>query len=137
MYNLIVIKLKTFIVTANVLHFDEYGVGANIIMMLVSGVLFMSICLLKDHLIFERIIYKFKNKNLPQKHLNAVDDDVANEVEKIKKMTNSQILDGNLVLRGLSKFYKSNLAVNQLYLGVDNAECFGLLVFYKIKFKSN
>lgn len=88
----------------------------------------MSICLMLDHLIFERLIYKIKaiRQKFPTKSI--VDDDVENELQKIKTMTNSEFLDGNLVLKGLSKFYGKNLAVNQLYLGVNTSECFGLLV---------
>lgn len=96
--------------------------------MISSGVLFMSISLLKDHLVFEWISYKFTtNKFVPRKSHDQ-DDDVKREVDKITKMTNSEVQSGNLVLHGLSKFYKTNLAVNQLHLQVDNAECFGLLV---------
>lgn len=88
----------------------------------------MAICLSLDHLVFERLIYKIKinRKNLPSKII--VDSDVENETQKIKNMTNSEILNGNLVLQGLSKCYGKNVAVNQLYLGVNTSECFGLLV---------
>lgn len=115
--------------TDNVFHFDQYGIGVNIVTMLVSGVLFMSICLLKDHLIFERLIYKFINRSrsLPDKQSHTMDDDVKAEADKIKSMNQNELRNANLVLNGLSKTYKTNLAVNQLHLGVDNAECFGLL----------
>ena len=98
-------------------------------MMIVSGVLFLSICLLKDYLIIERIIYKFFNgrRHLPSSTDANIDDDVKTETKQVKSMNQSQLKEGNLVLKGLSKSYKNNLAVNQLHLGVDNAECFGLL----------
>lgn len=98
-------------------------------MMIVSGILFMSFCLLKDYLIIERLIYKFSNqfRQMPSESTGMMDDDVKNEKDKIKQLTSSQLLNENLVLQGVCKFYKSNLAVNQLHLGIENAECFGLL----------
>lgn len=94
--------------------------------MIASGIMFMSFCLLKDHMTFERFFIK-NSSHTPVKAGQSIDDDVLTETEKIKKMNQSQLRDGNLVLNGLSKLYKNNLAVNQLHLGVDNAECFGLL----------
>jgi len=94
-------------------------------MMLVAGLLLMTICLLMDHMIIDKIIYKIFDRSdrtsMPAAPVN-MDDDVLTEKERVRKLK-----EGNLVLQGLSKSYKSNLAVNQLYLGVDNGECFGLL----------
>lgn len=56
-----------------------------------------------------------------------MDEDVKAETTKIKQMNDRQLRDANLVLKGLTKSYKKNLAVNQLNLAVDSAECFGLL----------
>lgn len=106
----------------------------NIIGMMCSGILFMSICLLVDHLILERLFYLIKGSTKPKllKPASAMDDDVKTEMEKVDKMTNSELKSGNLVLQKLTKIYSQNLAVNQLNLGIDNAECFGLLVsFFK------
>jgi ATP-binding cassette, subfamily A (ABC1), member 3 len=100
----------------------------NIIVMICAGILFTSFCLLKDYLIFEKVLYKLFNRSLkspPNKTL--LDDDVQKETDKISKLNSLQLKGGNLVLQGLTKYYKNNLAVNQLHLGVDNGECFGLL----------
>lgn len=96
--------------------------------MIISGILFLSICLMFDHLVFEKLINKIKSsrKILPTKTM--VDSDVDDEAQKIKRMTESEMKESNLTLQGLSKFYGNNLAVNQLYLGVNTSECFGLLV---------
>lgn len=80
-----------------------------------------------DHLVFERMFYKVANRSAPTKAVMTSDDDVLAETKKIKNMEPVDLKSGNLVLTGLSKSYKSNLAVNQLHLGVDNSECFGLL----------
>lgn len=95
--------------------------------MLASGVLFMSLCLLKDYLVIDRLFYKIFRRRQNKSGLSNMDDDVKIEADRVKSMTRSQLRDGNLVLKGLSKRYKEVLAVNQLHLGVNNAECFGLL----------
>jgi len=57
----------------------------------------------------------------------TVDNDVEDEIKRIKELSNIEMKKANLALQGLSKFYGNNLAVNQLYLGVNTSECFGLL----------
>lgn len=80
-----------------------------------------------DHLVFQRIFYKVANRSVPTKAAMTSDEDVLAENKKIKNMEPVDLKSANLVLTGLSKSYSSNLAVNQLHLGVDNSECFGLL----------
>lgn len=112
----------------NVFNFGKYGIYPNIIMMIASACFFLSICLLKDFLIFEKMFYKCSsNKFFTSSKSPNMDEDVSTEMDKIKKMSPSQLRDSNLVLNGLSKTYKSNVAVNQLFLGIESAECFGLL----------
>ncbi|KAJ6644467.1 Phospholipid-transporting ATPase ABCA3 [Pseudolycoriella hygida] len=112
----------------HVFHFGSQGIGSNIILMVVSAILFLTICLLSDYMIFEKFIHKVKviGKKLPT--ISAiVDNDVEDEMKRIEKMSSNELKKTNLTLQGLSKFYGNNLAVNQLYLGVDTSECFGLL----------
>ena len=97
-------------------------------MLIVGGFFFLGFCLLKDHMLLEWIFYKVcASKRQLTKAAREVDSDVKRETERIQNMSESEIENGNLVLRGLSKFYGTNLAVNQLHLAVDGAECFGLL----------
>lgn len=98
-------------------------------MLMVSGVLYLSFCFLKDHLVFEQFIHRFKNKfrKLSPKPSSSIDEDVKDEVEKINKMSQQQLRNENMTLNRLSKFYGNKLAVNQLCLRVERAECFGLL----------
>lgn len=85
-----------------------------------------------DHLVFERLIIRMtkSRQHLQPKSVHDMDDDVKAEMEKIKKLKSADLRSENLVLRGLSKLYGNFLAVNQLFLGVDNTECFGLLVSF-------
>lgn len=112
----------------NILNFSDAGIGWNLVMNIVSGVLLLSVCLLIDYRVFTLVIHKFKSSNVKQLRPPIdVDDDVKAETDKVKSMSNQQIKNSSLVLRGLTKFYQNVLAVNQLHLAVDSSECFGLL----------
>lgn len=97
--------------------------------MALGGFFYLTLCLLKDFMVFDWFVYKFLKlpRKLPFLNDNNTDADVRNETEHIRNMSDEQISDGNLVLKGLSKFYGGHLAVNQLHLSVGAAECFGLL----------
>lgn len=114
--------------SANIFSFNEHGIGRNLLMMFVGGFFFITICLVKDHLLFDWFIYKFMTMRRKLPALNqTADADVQTETDRIKNMTNDEINNGNLVLNGLTKYYGNHLAVNQLHLAVGGAECFGLL----------
>ncbi|KAG5675808.1 hypothetical protein PVAND_005680 [Polypedilum vanderplanki] len=119
----------SFLNQKSIFTFDnDTGIGKNITINIISGILFLSICLLKDHLIFESIYYKFFNRPRMLPLLNQnIDNDVDEEIQKVKEMSYDEIRQSNLVLQGLTKFYGNFLAVNQLYLDIKRKECFGLL----------
>jgi ATP-binding cassette subfamily A (ABC1) protein 3 len=106
----------------------DTGIGRNVVVNILSGVIFLTFCLLTDHHVFEWIYYKFLNRPrmLPLLDSN-IDSDVDAEIQRVKEMTSEDIKESNLVLHGLTKYYGKNLAVNQLYLEVGRRECFGLL----------
>lgn len=88
----------------------------------------MGFCLLKDHMLFDWFIYKFLT--LPRKLppvSQDLDEDVHDELIRVQNMDEEELAQKKLVLKDLSKFYSSQLAVNQLNLSVESAECFGLL----------
>lgn len=126
--SLIIYGTATLVPGTNMFTFDENGIGWNLLLMAVGGVFFMGICLLKDHMLFDLFIYKFltMKRKLPLIG-QGMDSDVMIETERIRKMSPTDIGNGNLVLNGLTKYYGSHLAVNQLHLAVGGAECFGLL----------
>lgn len=97
--------------------------------MSIGGLLFLAIVLMRDYSIFQLIWSTvFRNsQNLPPIDTQTMDDDVKNEIERVKSKTSTQTAQSNLVLSGLSKFYGNIMAVNQLFVGVEPAECFGLL----------
>jgi ATP-binding cassette subfamily A (ABC1) protein 3 len=97
-------------------------------MMSVGTILFLGFVLLNDLLVIKWMQYKIFNRSPALPSLNtSMDDDVRNEMERVSNKTRLEVQDSNLVLNGLTKFYGKFNAVNQVYVGVEKAECFGLL----------
>ena len=125
----IFVKLQAIMFTeeGEIWSFGKRGMGINLVMMAAGSVIFMTFVLLKDYFVFTWIRYKLSNKNPPLPPISSADDDVIAEIDRVRNKSATQIIDSNLVLRGLTKLYGKHLAVNQLHVGVEPAECFGLL----------
>lgn len=54
----------------------------------------------------------------PRSEDNFLDVDVYNETQRVNLMTGDEISANNLVLNKVTKYYRSNLAVNQLSIGI-------------------
>lgn len=71
---------------------------------------------------FEGLIYSISGlfkRSLPERATeDEIDDDVANEKQKVSEMTTTDLQLHNLVLRDLSKYYGNFLAVNQLSIAI-------------------
>lgn len=94
----------------------------------VSGIFYLAITLLIDLNVFTSLFYKiFKPSETLTPLTNIIDDDVTDEIQKVKNLTDEDMKSRNLVMRGLTKYYKKLLAVNHLYLEVPKRECFGML----------
>lgn len=111
---------------------ESDGITYNFFYMIIGGGIFLAIVFINDFSVFKWLQYKLINpllrsgKSMP--HPNPTgDDDVQREIEKVKSKNKSEINENNLALNGLSKFYGRNLAVNQLHVSVEKAECFGIL----------
>lgn len=109
------------------------GILRNIIFMLAAGVLFMAILFMIEFRVFHNIFYKFKPRPkglsgaASATDVAALDGDVVQEKHRVRNMNFNQIRSTNLVVKNMTKFYKNFLAVNQICVGVDAGECFGLL----------
>jgi hypothetical protein len=109
-------------------EFGDKGLYLNFTMMAVGGAIFLTIVLMKDYLVFMWIRYKFFNRTRESAPSNThMDSDVLSEVQRVQHKSSAEIMDSNLVLSGLSKFYGNNQAVKNMHVGVEKAECFGLL----------
>lgn len=107
--------------------FDDEGIGVNVLVMILSGIFYLTICILKDMLVFHRLFHLIYTRDLKYPMRVNVDSDVQDEIEKVFTMSESDIANSNLVVKNISKLHGNFLAVNQLCLSVDRAECFGLL----------
>jgi ATP-binding cassette subfamily A (ABC1) protein 3 len=93
------------------------------------GVFSFTLVLLVEYRVFDFLL---KNRFtyfgiLPQTEDDEMDSDVQAEKQRVEHMGEYEIKANNLVIRNMTKFYKKFLAVNQISVGVDKSECFGLL----------
>lgn len=105
------------------------GSGRNILFMAVVGLICFIILFMKEYKLL-KLSNCFKGgvkKDIAETEDEVMDDDVKYEKLKIKGLTNHEIREYNLVMRDMTKYYKKFLAVNQLCVGVNHSECFGLL----------
>lgn len=110
------------------MNFDEYGLGTGILFTYFTAIFYFTILFLIDLKILSNLKYKlFPSKVTPKSPPN-VDEDVRDENQNVRNTPIQQLLDQNvLVLKDLTKNYKSFTAVNGLNLTVKSSECFGLL----------
>lgn len=90
--------------------------------MTVTGIGFFILLLIIEYRVFEGLIYSISGlfkRSLPERATeDEIDDDVANEKQKVSEMTTTDLQLHNLVLRDLSKYYGNFLAVNQLSIAI-------------------
>ncbi|XP_062564160.1 phospholipid-transporting ATPase ABCA3-like [Armigeres subalbatus] len=112
----------------NIFSFEPTGISRNLLFMTGLGILSFALLLIIEYRLFNKV---FKNstagKSPPALDLAEVDTDVMLEKERVSQMTMSEIGATNLVLRDVSKYYKSFLAVNQISVSIEHSQCFGLL----------
>lgn len=77
--------------------------------------------------IYFKIFKPKRPENIPESEDGQVDSDVFDEKMKVRTVTPYLQSTKNLVVKDLTKFYKSHMAVNQLCISVGRGECFGLL----------
>lgn len=128
-----ILKKMTFLLpvlhelpNTNIYSFEDAQIGLNLLILLLSGNFYLTLCVLIDMKVFQkkfRLIFA-KKENFPSK--GKIDDDVLDEIERVCNMSESEITKSNLVVKYLSKFYGNLLAVNQLSFSIQRGECFGL-----------
>ncbi|BFG01721.1 ATP-binding cassette sub-family A member 3 [Drosophila madeirensis] len=108
----------------------EPGVGPETVYMASTGVVFFLIVIILEFRLVSELIYKIRKvatKAPPPPEEGYLDDDVAQERERIFNMSSTELAAKNLVLDRVTKYYGNFLAVNQVSLCVQEVECFGLL----------
>ncbi|XP_037723613.1 ATP-binding cassette sub-family A member 3 isoform X1 [Drosophila subpulchrella] len=109
---------------------EEPGVLPETIYMTVTGVVFFLIIIVLEFRLINELMFKIRlmlSKPPPPPAEGHLDDDVANERERIIHMSSDELVTKNLVLDRVTKYYGQFLAVNQVSLCVQEVECFGLL----------
>ncbi|KAK5642705.1 hypothetical protein RI129_008872 [Pyrocoelia pectoralis] len=106
------------------------GIGQNVLYSCLVGIICFVILFLVEYDVFERIRNKFRRQNTftyaPPN--SAEDEDVSAERRAIMHNVSTGNMDKyNLVMHNLSKNYKELVAVDNVSLGINKCECFGLL----------
>lgn len=96
---------------------NEPGIGRNLVYMAVVGVIFFVVLIILEYRLLEGFAYLlssvFKRKLPSRSEDNMLDDDVLAEKHRLEAMTMDEIKTHNLLMKQVSKFYGSFLAVNQ------------------------
>ncbi|KAL1517916.1 hypothetical protein ABEB36_001616 [Hypothenemus hampei] len=114
----------------NYYKWESPGIGRNILFSVIAGFIFLILVFMIEHKLFSNLKYRIQQKYFKRLHVEVQDEDQDVQMEKcVIRDTQQDVLlrQYNIVIKDLTKYYKSNLAVNGLCLGIKNSECFGLL----------
>ncbi|KAH8261715.1 hypothetical protein KR044_002735 [Drosophila immigrans] len=106
------------------------GILTELIYMVGVGIVFFLFLILHEYRILNEFVYMIRKRTIkppPPPELGYFNEDVEKERQRILNMTKEEVGSTNLVIDRMTKYYKSFLAVNQVSLCVEAAECFGLL----------
>ncbi|CAL8074946.1 unnamed protein product [Orchesella dallaii] len=118
------------------LDWERSGIGRNIVYLLISAVVYTLILVLIECNFFQMIRQCFTSPKIrddddddSEEVSDALEDsDVLTERDRIVNGSLSTLSQTNtLIVRNLTKFYDDFLAVDELNLGIQRGECFGLL----------
>ncbi|XP_053679318.1 phospholipid-transporting ATPase ABCA3-like [Anopheles nili] len=115
-------------------QWDRPGIGRHLTYCLVMTAVYFVVLLLLDFKVLKLVVQKvrecyhrYRYKTDASKSSGELDSDVQREQERIAAMTVEERSRTNLVAREMTKYYNRFLAVNQLSVGINSSECFGLL----------
>lgn len=104
----------------------EPGIGKNVLISCLVGVILFLLLLAIDARLFDRLCYKIIPVKGSSDHGDDVD--VAREKANIRDVVQrGEMGKYDLIMCDMTKYYKKLLAVNNICLGVNRHECFGLL----------
>jgi len=108
------------------LAFDYPGVGLTCLYFIIQFFVFLSLIILIE----ENFFIALKPKPPPPRPIHPYeDDDVKIEKERVANMTSDGIMDAAVVIKDLTKIYRTNniTAVDALSVAIPKGQCFGLL----------
>jgi ATP-binding cassette subfamily A (ABC1) protein 3 len=110
---------------------EQPGILRNLLFMLLSGCIGYGLLILIEMGMLQNVFYKGKtmykgtvSSNIAEDNMDA---DVLKEKQRIDNASHGDISSMSLVLKNMTKYYKKFLAVNQISVGINHSECFGLL----------
>lgn len=102
---------------------EEPGIGRNVVYFVVSAIVGFTILMIIEYRLLNNVIYRimewWQRKSRPPTCDNFIDADVCAEKMRVDTMWMHEIAAHNLVLKDVTKYYQSFLAVNQLSIVVD------------------
>ncbi|XP_058833503.1 phospholipid-transporting ATPase ABCA1-like isoform X2 [Topomyia yanbarensis] len=117
------------------LHYFQWerpGVGRHLFYSLVMTAVYFGLLFLLDFKVLKVIVQKAREWHYRGQHKlevnhDKLDSDVLAETKRIEAMTEIERKETNLVAHQMTKYYNRFLAVNQLSVGIQSHDCFGLL----------
>ncbi|XP_049855750.1 phospholipid-transporting ATPase ABCA3 isoform X1 [Schistocerca gregaria] len=120
--------------TENIYGWEYPGIARNIVFLIGGGFIFFTLLFCIELGAFKRVAYFLNSKGKPKSNrvadlqVNAADDDVLAEKEKVKHVVmSSEVMEYSIVLKDLTKYYGKFLAVDGISVCARKGECFGLL----------
>lgn len=123
-----VCKLNARCCVPDVFSFEELGINRNLLFLAFVGASSFCVILALEYRLLHRLIdLVFKRKHPWTPAPLDEDSDVSAEKKRVQAMSSIDRNQYSLVMKDLTKYYKSFLAVNNLSVAIDRSECFGLL----------
>ncbi|XP_037937451.1 ATP-binding cassette sub-family A member 3 isoform X2 [Teleopsis dalmanni] len=113
-------------------YFDwkEPGILPETIYMITVSVVLFLVIIIREYGVISELMYNIRKRAFkppPPPEDGYLDEDVDNERQRILALRSEELVEQNLVLDRVTKYYGKFLAVNQISLCVKQTECFGLL----------
>lgn len=98
------------------------GIGRALFFMSFVAIIFFAILLLHEFGQISLVIYYIRGRHkeeTPRLSKSKLNNDVQAEKDKVNGMSSKELVETNLVVRNLTKFYGDFVAVKELCIAVD------------------
>uniref|UniRef100_A0A182NIG1 ABC transporter domain-containing protein n=1 Tax=Anopheles dirus TaxID=7168 RepID=A0A182NIG1_9DIPT len=113
-----------------VFSFGKVGIIRNLLFFLLIGCVCFGLLFGLEYGVVQRLFQRKRKPMAPNTEgsiSSEEDSDVLEEKRRIQNLSRTDIDAHNLLLRDVTKYYGNFQAVNNLSIGVNHSECFGLL----------
>uniref|UniRef100_A0A182PES6 ABC transporter domain-containing protein n=1 Tax=Anopheles epiroticus TaxID=199890 RepID=A0A182PES6_9DIPT len=109
--------------------FGKVGIVRNMLFCVLIGCVCFALLFMLEYGVLQRLFHRKPKPGAvsAQSISSELDSDVLEEKRRIQKFNQTDIDGHNLLLRDVTKFYGNFQAVNNLSIGINHSECFGLL----------